>query len=51
MTALGLTARTAVRDLDRSALVERKGLHAVGPTWATTSRNEPERSDTSEREP
>jgi hypothetical protein len=28
MTALDLTARTTVRDLDHSALVERKGLHA-----------------------
>ena len=51
MTALGLTARATVRDVDRSALVERKGLHAVGPVWATTSRNEPERSGTCEREP
>ena len=26
MTALGITARTTVRDLGRSALVERKGI-------------------------
>jgi hypothetical protein len=51
MTALGLTARTTVRNRGRFVLVERKGLHAVGPARATTSRNEPERSDTSEREP
>jgi hypothetical protein len=29
MTALGLTARITFRDVDCSALVERKGLHAV----------------------
>jgi hypothetical protein len=50
MTAPDLTAAT-VRDLDHSALIERKGLHAVSPAWATTSRNESERSGTSEREP
>ena len=42
MTTLDLTAHTTVRDLDRPALVERSGLHAVGPARATTSRNEPE---------
>ena len=39
MIALDLTARTTVRDLDRSALVERKGLHAVG-------RHRPRRRET-----
>jgi hypothetical protein len=51
MTTLDLTAHTTVRDLDRPAPAERNGLHAVGPARATTSRNEPERSGTSEREP
>jgi hypothetical protein len=50
MTTLDLTAHTTVRDLDRPALVERSGLHVVGPARATTSRNEPERSGSSERE-
>ena len=43
MTTLDLTAHTTVRDLDRPALVERSGLHVVGPARATTSRNEPEK--------
>ena len=51
MTALDPTARTTVRDLDRSAPVERKELHAVGPARATTSRNEPEGVVPREREP
>ena len=51
MTALGLPARTTARNLGRFALVERKGLHAAGPARATTSRNEPERSGSGEREP
>ena len=51
MTTLDHAAHTIVRYLDRPAPVERNGLPAVGPAWATTSRNEPERSGTSEREP
>ena len=43
MTALGITTRTTVRNLDRFVLVGRKGLHAVAPAWATTSRIELER--------
>ena len=50
MTALGITARTTARDFGRFVLAERKGLHAACPARATTSRNEPERSGTSERE-
>ena len=37
--------------LDRSALFEPKGLHTAGSAWAPTSRNEPERGGTGEREP
>jgi len=51
MTALRLIARTTSAIWTALVLVERKELHAVGPARATTSRNEPERSGTSEREP
>jgi hypothetical protein len=51
MTAQRLTARTTACDLGRLVLVERKGLRAASPARAPTSRNEPERSATSEQEP